>query len=98
MLIVEGECGTKSFEELQEKTREALRKPSNYDPTATMKLIDTIQRLGIGYHFEEEITQQLERFSDWDDADGEGDLFVSALRFRLLRHNGLPTSTGKLIN
>ncbi|KAK9222373.1 hypothetical protein WN944_010808 [Citrus x changshan-huyou] len=92
VLTYEGDRGTKSLEEeLQERTRKALRKSSN-DPTATMKLIDTIQRLGIGYHFEDEIMERLERFSDGD-AAGEENLFENALRFRLLRQNGLPACT-----
>ncbi|KAK1566731.1 hypothetical protein Q3G72_003483 [Acer saccharum] len=75
----------KTLEELQETTRVALRKSDN--PTAIMKLIDDIQRLGVGHHFEEEINMQLERVSDWKCGETE-DLFVNARRFRLLRHNG----------
>ncbi|TXG55303.1 hypothetical protein EZV62_020559 [Acer yangbiense] len=75
----------KTLEELQETTRVALRKSDN--PTAIMKLIDDIQRLGVGHHFEEEINMQLERVSDWKCRETE-DLFVNARRFRLLRHNG----------
>ncbi|KAJ4729952.1 Geraniol synthase [Melia azedarach] len=81
---------SKSLEELHDRTREALRKSTYNDPVAGMKFIDTIQRLGIGYQFEEDISEHLERFSNWN-ADGE-DLFVNALRFRLLRHNGFPAS------
>lgn len=84
---------SKSLEELHDRTREALRKSTYNDPVAGMKFIDTIQRLGIGYQFEEDISEHLERFSNWN-ADGE-DLFVNALRFRLLRHNGFPASPGK---
>ncbi|KAK0589832.1 hypothetical protein LWI29_019097 [Acer saccharum] len=75
----------KTLEELQETTRVALRKSDH--PTAIMKLIDDIQRLGVGHHFEEEINMQLERVSDWKCGETE-DLFVNARRFRLLRHNG----------
>ncbi|KAK2650732.1 hypothetical protein Ddye_018221 [Dipteronia dyeriana] len=75
----------KTLEELQDTTRVALRKSDN--PTATMKLIDDIQRLGVGHHFEEEINMQLERVSDWKCCETE-DLSVNARRFSLLRHNG----------
>ncbi|CAK7324759.1 unnamed protein product, partial [Dovyalis caffra] len=78
---------TKTVEELVESTQMVLRKPS--DPVSTLNLIDTIQRLGISHHFEEEIDTQLERFSDWNSRE---DLFVTALRFRLLRHNGKPAN------
>lgn len=53
----------------------------------TMELIDSSQRLGIGYHFEEEIERVLERLVDSDLGD---DLYANALQFRLLRHNGFP--------
>ncbi|KAL2331794.1 hypothetical protein Fmac_019375 [Flemingia macrophylla] len=58
------------------------------DPIKTLKIIDTIQRLGIGHHFEEEINAQLGRLQDWDVTQ---DLCATALQFRLLRHNGWPT-------
>ena len=82
----------KTLEELQETTRVALRKSDN--PMAITKLIDGIQRLGVGHHFEEEINMQIERVSDWKCSETE-DLFVNARRFRLLRHNGWQPCTGK---
>ena len=54
-----------------------------------MKLIDTIQRLGIGYQFEEDIKALLETFSELNFNE---DLFTTALGFRLLRHNGYQIS------
>ncbi|KAF7851627.1 hypothetical protein BT93_L3452 [Corymbia citriodora subsp. variegata] len=55
-----------------------------------LHLIDQIQRLGIDYHFEREIDQQLEKihknYSQFDHGDFKGDdLHKVALRFRLLR-------------
>ncbi|PON32678.1 Squalene/phytoene synthase [Parasponia andersonii] len=70
------------------KVQKALRKPSTQ--RTKMRLIDSIQRLGVGHHFEE-IKQILEGFSDLNSS--EDNLFDTALRFRLLRHNGLPTSS-----
>lgn len=78
------------LEELVEKVQKALQKPSNQ--RTKMTLIDTIQRLGVGHHFEKEIKLLLEGFSDLN--SGKYDLFDTALRFRLLRHNGLPTTSG----
>nr|WDY79046.1 geraniol synthase [Actinidia chinensis] len=73
--------------QLHERTQLALRKAS--DPTSTMKLIDIIQRLGIGYHFEEDVNGLLETFSELNFKE---DLFTTALGFRLLRHNGYQIS------
>ncbi|GFY99123.1 terpene synthase 21 [Actinidia rufa] len=61
------------------------------ETTGAMKLIDTIQRLGIGYHFEEDINVVLDRFSD---GKFNEDLFTTSLGFRLLRHNGYQISSG----
>ncbi|KAJ9176966.1 hypothetical protein P3X46_012224 [Hevea brasiliensis] len=83
-LSLDNNC-TRTFEELRERTRKELLTPAN--PSASLKFIDSIQRLGIGYHFEEEINMLLERFVDWNAGQ---DLLATALRFRLLRHNGFP--------
>ncbi|RHN75612.1 putative geranyl diphosphate diphosphatase [Medicago truncatula] len=53
-----------------------------------LKMIDSIQGLGIGHHLEDEINIQLGRICDWDLSL---DLFGTSLQFRLLRHNGWPT-------
>ncbi|RDX63322.1 putative terpene synthase 11, partial [Mucuna pruriens] len=76
----------KNLEQVKRKGQETLLNSS--DPRRTLKIIDTIQRLGIGHHFEEEISMQLGREGNWDATQ---DIFSTALQFRLLRHNGLPT-------
>lgn len=84
---------TKStLEELIIKIKKALRKPSSQKEK--MKLVDAIQRLGVGHHFEEEIRLLLEGW--FLNQNSDEDLFNTALRFRLLRHNGLPTSSGSM--
>ncbi|PNX70394.1 myrcene synthase, partial [Trifolium pratense] len=69
-------------------SQEALLKSS--DPMVTLKMIDSIQGLGIGHHLEDEINVQLRRICDWDPSN---DLFATSLQFRLLRHNGWSTSS-----
>ncbi|KAF5767883.1 putative R-linalool synthase [Helianthus annuus] len=59
------------------------------DPTMTLQLIDTIQRLGVGYYFQEEINNILEKLTKVLPDD---DLYILALLFRLRRHNGLHTN------
>ncbi|XP_064986988.1 (S)-beta-bisabolene synthase-like [Musa acuminata AAA Group] len=71
-------------EELREEVRRMFQ--DNNDVTQTMHLIDTIQLLGLDYHFEEELTEALKRVYDADSAnDG---LYEVSLRFRLLREKG----------
>ncbi|XP_052208152.1 monoterpene synthase TPS4, chloroplastic-like [Diospyros lotus] len=78
------------MKDLEERARMALREASS-DTASIMKLIDTMQRLGLGDHFEQEINTILQAFSD-SNLDQE-DLFTTALCFRLLRQNGYQIST-----
>ncbi|KAH6820629.1 hypothetical protein C2S53_020433 [Perilla frutescens var. hirtella] len=51
-------------------------------------LVDTLERLGLGYHFDSEIEEKLKQV--YDSVEEEQDahnLFVAALRFRLLRQH-----------
>ncbi|KAL8246164.1 hypothetical protein R6Q59_007380 [Mikania micrantha] len=73
--------------ELKESTRTALIMSS--DPTRTLELIDTIQRLGIGSYFKEEINKILEKMP-------KDDLYTMALHFRLRRNNGLATNPAEV--
>ncbi|PNY00011.1 myrcene synthase [Trifolium pratense] len=77
---------TKSLDEVKRRSKEALLNSS--DPIVTMKMIDSIQGLGIGHHLKDEINVQLGRICDWD---ASKDLFATSLQFRLLRHNGWST-------
>nr|QYL01199.1 terpene synthase 9 [Stevia rebaudiana] len=77
------------IDELKEYTRKALIMSSN--PTVTLNLIDTIQRLGVGYYFKEEIKNILEEIKQ---VLPEDDLYTVALHFRLRRHSGLHTNSG----
>ncbi|KAI0502232.1 hypothetical protein KFK09_017179 [Dendrobium nobile] len=53
------------------------------DSLQIMELIDTIQRLGVGYHFEKEIDEGLCLL--FKTTSDDNDLYTVALRFRLLR-------------
>ncbi|CAN0903619.1 Probable terpene synthase 3 [Linum grandiflorum] len=52
-----------------------------------LNLVDVVQRLGIGYHFEEEIQQLLQQVYD-DNENVDYNLETVSLRFRLLRQHG----------
>ncbi|CAN1179976.1 Probable terpene synthase 3 [Linum perenne] len=55
-----------------------------------LNLVDVILRLGIGYHFEEEIQRLLQQV--YNDHDGH-DLWTVSQRFRLLRQHGYNVSS-----
>ncbi|KAL0435405.1 UNVERIFIED_CONTAM: Gamma-cadinene synthase [Sesamum radiatum] len=73
---------------LKEEARSMLlAEGSNADK---LILIDTIERLGVGYHFEQEIEDQLHeifKFQSEDENQHDHDLFTTALEFRLLRQH-----------
>lgn len=63
------------------------------DPRKTLNLVDSIQRLGVGYHFQEEIIETLIKLTQ---VLPDEDLYTRALHFRLQRHNGLHTNPGTI--
>jgi hypothetical protein len=65
--------------------------------TERMFLVDTLQHLGIGHHFEEQIHNTLRELSQNQFA-GSASLCEEALRFRLLREHGHWVSPGIYIH
>ncbi|KAF3634515.1 putative early nodulin-93-like [Capsicum annuum] len=90
-LPVANEEEEKQHEDLKEEVRKMLvMAPSN--SLQTLHLINTIQRLGVAYHFEREIEESLSymytHYEEWiGEVDGD-DLHAIALCFRLLRQQG----------
>ncbi|KAL0362766.1 UNVERIFIED_CONTAM: Germacrene-D synthase [Sesamum calycinum] len=83
-------------EELQ-KQKEMVRKVLNQTPDDSshkLELIDAIQCLGVGYHFEEEIGKSLKCNFDkyWECSNKDDNVRSVALRFRLLRQQGYAVS------
>ncbi|XP_042478206.1 (-)-germacrene D synthase-like isoform X2 [Macadamia integrifolia] len=81
-------------EELKE-VRRILMADAN-DPSKKLNLIDSLQRLGVAYHFEEEMEELLEKMHDAlpvDGLDGCSHLYTIALWFRLLRQQGYNVSS-----
>ncbi|XP_030473379.1 (-)-germacrene D synthase-like [Syzygium oleosum] len=84
-------------EELKGKVRKMLTNVVG-KPSQMLHLIDQIQRLGIDYHFERDIDEQLEQirksYFRLDHGDFRGDdLHMVALIFRLLRQQGYNISS-----
>ena len=87
---------SKTVEELKNDVRNLLTAPET-NMIDTMNLIDTLERLGISYHFENEIEEKLQHYfhlnTNYQD-DEVYDLCTVALHFRLFRQHGHPISTG----
>ncbi|NP_001289542.1 sesquiterpene synthase 12-like [Nicotiana tabacum] len=77
-----------------EMLKEIVRKMLVETPdnsTQKLVLIDTIQRLGLAYHFNDEIENSIQNIfnlSQNSEDDDEHNLYVAALRFRLARQQG----------
>ncbi|GMY11172.1 myrcene synthase, chloroplastic-like [Fagus crenata] len=84
-----GESYTRRVNKLKEEVRMMLNKV--VDPANQLELIDILQKLGLSYHFEDEIKKLLksmyDNISNNDTWDKEV-LYVAALKFRLLRQHG----------
>ncbi|KAJ6835534.1 (-)-germacrene D synthase-like [Iris pallida] len=66
---------------------------STNDLAEKLTLVDDLHRLGIYYHFEDEIREAITSINDYVD-DAIGDIRLVALRFRLLRQEGYAVSPG----
>ncbi|GMN28019.1 hypothetical protein TIFTF001_001892 [Ficus carica] len=82
-----------TYKEKVEKLEKEVKRMINKDDDSlmtTLELIDDIQRLGLGYRFEEEIRKALERISSLEGFNSgiEKSLHATALGFRLLRQHG----------
>ena len=77
------------LEELKQAAKELLATVKEH--CDQLDLINTMQRLGVAYHFEKDIKDILAKLVD---ANIASDLYTVALQFRLLRQNGFFISTG----
>ena len=86
----------KQVEDLKDEVRREQLAAAG-KPSQQLNFIDAIQRLGVAYHFEEEIEEALRHICDdhhYSD-DKYDDLYNVSLRFRLLRQQGYNISCGK---
>ncbi|TYK19427.1 (-)-germacrene D synthase-like [Cucumis melo var. makuwa] len=63
------------------------------NPSQKLSLIDSIQRLGLSYHFEKEISEILHHMQKPSVVDNDENIYEAALRFRLLRQQGYAIPT-----
>nr|QWQ79612.1 TPS54 [Juglans sigillata] len=95
-----GETFTKKVDKLKGEVTMMFHKVI-VDPLEQLKLIDVLQRLGVSYHFEDEIKSTLENIYNThhsgDHVCKKQSLYATALEFRLLRQHGykVPQETFK---
>ncbi|KAK2987040.1 hypothetical protein RJ640_004766 [Escallonia rubra] len=93
------DAGTEEqFKQLKEQVRGMLVAAAD-KPSEQLNLINDIQRLGVSYHFENEIDAVLQQVFDIaHEPDHTDDLYTVALRFRLLRQQGYQVPCGVFEN
>ncbi|KAK1289131.1 (-)-germacrene D synthase [Acorus calamus] len=84
-------CTYKRENELKEEVKKMFFTHSDEPLQELMSLIDAIQRLGLGYHFEEQIDVALKRI--YDASVDYDNLYFFSLLFRLLRQAGYNISS-----
>ncbi|GMI65487.1 terpene synthase 21 [Hibiscus trionum] len=78
-------------QELKEEVRRLIKVDVDDELLHKLRLIDTIKRLGVSYHFETEIEEALHNVYELDlDCKHDQTLEATSLRFRLLRESGFP--------
>ncbi|KAL6315912.1 hypothetical protein AAG906_013260 [Vitis piasezkii] len=89
-------CKEEQIVDLKKEVKRKLTAATVANPSQLLNFIDAVQRLGVAYHFEQEIEEVLQHicnsFHDCNDMDG--DLYNIALGFRLLRQQGYSISCG----
>ncbi|KAJ4705690.1 Valencene synthase [Melia azedarach] len=84
------------YETLKEEVRRRIIAAAVDKPVVLkvlLQLIDTIQRLGVAYHFGKEIEDVLVKIFETKIDDDDDDLCTVSLRFRLLRQQGINISS-----
>ncbi|KAK7324635.1 hypothetical protein VNO77_28358 [Canavalia gladiata] len=82
---------------LKEEVKKMCQSSTNQNITQKLNFIDTVQRLGVSYHFEQEINEALKqihnKFSKNNAISEDFDNHSLALLFCLLRHQGYQISS-----
>ncbi|PON37415.1 Squalene/phytoene synthase [Parasponia andersonii] len=85
-----GEPYARQAEKLKEEVRVMVKKAED-DPLSLLEHIDILQRLGLSYHFENEVKGILQEIYDnyhSNDVWKKNNIYATALEFRLLRQHG----------
>ncbi|KAL8521891.1 hypothetical protein ACS0TY_012154 [Phlomoides rotata] len=89
------ESYAEEIESLKEEIRSFIVASDGRKMEERLNLIDNIERLGVAYHFEKEIDEQIQEFYNaYPTLENDDDLHTVALYFRLLRQHGHDISTG----
>ncbi|QHN78593.1 hypothetical protein HN51_055814 [Arachis hypogaea] len=92
-----GDVYVEKSQMLREEVRMMLFKVEN--SVDQLELIDVLQRLGVAYHFNNEIRNMLDNiYNMMDNSKKDKNLYATALGFRLLRQHGYDVSTDMFLS
>ena len=89
-IVLQNAGYSNQLEDLKEEAKRVIKDAR--DTSSRLEFIDSMQRLGVAYHLEEEIKEAID-LVHLDDTTTD-DLSTTALRFWLLRQHGYPVSSG----
>ncbi|KAF7140393.1 hypothetical protein RHSIM_Rhsim06G0156200 [Rhododendron simsii] len=81
------------LDNLKQEVRKLLNTTPQEYPSVLLKLIDSMQRLGVAYHFEEEIKDAI-NLAQFDYLTAN--LYTTSLQFRLRRDRGCTIGSGSV--
>ncbi|CAL5187100.1 unnamed protein product [Lathyrus oleraceus] len=81
----------KKLRVLREEVRMMFNKMEN--EVDQLEIIDVLQRLGVDYHFNNEIRNMLDNIYNTQTSKLKNNLYATALKFRILRQHGYDIST-----
>lgn len=100
ILNFKGESYTRRADQLKAEVRRMFH--TGVDPSEKLELIDILQKLGLSYHFEDEVKMMLEAIYNNTTHRGEvckeENLYATSLEFRLLRQHGYSVPQGIYTN
>lgn len=81
----------------EEVRRIVLAAAASPDLAAKLELVDALQRIGVAYRFDKEIGDLLRAVHGAAGNDEDDNLYLTSLRFYLLRKHGCQATSGKNI-
>ncbi|XP_063949799.1 (+)-alpha-terpineol synthase-like isoform X1 [Daucus carota subsp. sativus] len=85
LLLLLEERYARQLDELKDDVKRLIHAETD-DPLAKLKLLDTVQRLGLNYRFQNDVKQAVAViYNDISDESLSDDLYTTALQFRMLR-------------
>lgn len=95
MLSLQEEKYARQVDELKDYVKRLILAETDV-PLAKLELLDTVQRLGLNYRFQNDVKQAVNVLYDNSTDELNDDLYSTALRFRILREHGYTVSQGLL--